>query len=233
MNTRQKDARFAGFIYLLMGVTAPFSLLYVPRALVVQGDVTATAGRILASETMFRLAIAAELISAVIFIYLALALHKLLRDVDEGQAVLMVILAVLSVPISFVNVLNEIAALTLFRGGDFLSVFDKPRLDAMAMMFLRMHNYGLVVAAIFWGLWLFPLGILVFKSRFMPRILGIALVINGCAYLAQSYTALTLPAYRAIVNRATFVALTGELFMMLWLLIWGAKTREGEPVWTA
>jgi uncharacterized protein DUF4386 len=233
MNTRKKDARVAGFIYLLMGLTAPFSLIYVPRTLIVQGDAAATAGRILASESMFRLAIAAELISAVIFIYLALALYKLLRDVDEGQAVLMVTLAVVSVPISFVNVLNEIAALTLFRGGDFLAVFDKARLDAMAMLFLRLHNYGLVVAAVFWGLWLIPYGVLIFKSRFIPRILGIALIINGCAYLVQSYTTLLFPAYRAIVSRTTFIALTGELFVMLWLLIWGAKTTESEPAWTA
>jgi len=137
-----KAARVAGALYLSLVVTAPLSLIYIPRTLIVTGNATATAKHILAHEVLFRLGIVADLISTVIFIFLVMALYRLLSGVNKTHASLMVILALVSVAIGFMNVLNNIAALTLFRGSDFLAVFEKPQLDALAMLFLHLHGQG-------------------------------------------------------------------------------------------
>ncbi len=223
MHPTDKAARVAGAIYLSLVVTAPFSLIYIPRTLIVRGDATATANNILAHETLFRLGIVADLISSVIFMFVVMALYRLLSGVNKTHASLMVALALVSVAVGFMNVLNNIAALTLFRGADFLSVFNKGQLDAMAMLFLRLHGQGNVINEIFWGLWLFPFGVLVMRSGFLPRILGLLLIVNCFAYVAASFTSLLLPTYGDVVSRAVFPALLGELWIMLWLLIKGVK----------
>lgn len=137
----------------------------------------------------------------------------------------MATLALVSAAIGFMNVLNNIAALTLFRGADFLAPIDKPQLDALAMLFLHLHGQGNVINEIFWGLWLFPFGVLVMRSGFLPRILGGLLIVNCFAYLAQSLTSLLLPGYASVVGQWTFPALFGELWIILWLLIKGAKVK--------
>src|SRR6516162_531218 len=138
----------------------------------------------------------------------------------------MVILLVVSVPIAFLNELNATAALVLVRGADFLSLFDKPQRDALAMLFLNLHRHGIDdVAAIFWGLWLFPLGLLVYRSGFLPRILGIVLMVNCFAYPVNSFAGLVLPQYEAIIARWMSPLLNGELLFMFWLLIMGAKPK--------
>jgi hypothetical protein len=208
-----------------MAFTAPFSLIYIPRTLIVQGNATATANNILAHETLFRLAIVADLITAVIFILLGMALYRLLSGVNKTHASVMVVLVLVSATIGFMNVLNNIAALRLFRGADFLTVFDKPQRDALAMVFLGLHGQGLVINEIFWGLWLFPFGVLVMRSGFLPRILGVLLIVNCFAYLAASLTWLLLPDYASVLDRAILPALTGELWIALWLLIKGAKVQ--------
>jgi len=223
MHPTDKAARIAGALYLALAITAPFHLIYIPRALIVTGNATATANNILAHETLFRLGIVAGLLDPVTFIFVVMALYRLLSGVNKAYASLMAILALVSVAVGFVNVLNHIAALTLFRGGDFLAVIDKNQLDALAMLFLRLHSQGNIINEIFWGLWLFPFGVLVKRSGFLPRILGVLLIVNCFAYLAQSLTSLLLPSYANVVAQWTFPALFGELWIMLWLLIKGAK----------
>src|SRR6184192_2569042 len=173
MHPTNKAARIAGAVYLSMVFTAPFSLIYVPSKLIVRGDATATASNILAHETMFRLAILADLVGSVIFICLGIALYKLLSGVSKTWAGTMVAFVLVSAAIGFLNTLNNIAALILFHGGDFLAVIDKPQRDALAMLFVRLHSHGHFINEIFWGLWLFPFGLLVFQSGFLPRILGV------------------------------------------------------------
>ena len=227
MNT----GRVAGLWYISMVFVAPFSLMYVPKTLIVRGDASATASRILASETMFRLSIVAELITATVSIFLLLALYRLLGGVDRKQGVLMVIFgALMSAPISFLNTVNDIAALVILRA-EFLSrVFSRPQIESLAMLFIRLHGYGITVVAIFWGLWLLPFGILVMKSGFIPRILGLLLIVNGVAYVVVSLTSLIVPAYSSAVANAAFIAYTGELWIMLWLLIKGANVEPApEP----
>ena len=221
-----KAARVAGILYLLMALTAPLSLIYVPGKLIVSGNATATAHNLRASEWLLRIGIGSELFHQAIVIFLVLALYRLFKAVSEKQAVLMVILgALVSVPIMFLNVVSEIAALILVSGADFLSVFEKGQLDALAYLFLRLHGEGIVVASIFWGLWLFPFGLLVIRSGFIPRVLGVLMMIAGSAYLASSFTSLVLPRYEQLVGRIALVLEIGELPFIFWLLIWGMRLR--------
>ncbi|MDQ6893073.1 MAG: DUF4386 domain-containing protein [Acidobacteriota bacterium] len=225
MESLKKTARVAGVLYLLACIPAPFSLIYVPNTLIVRGNAAETAGRILASQWMLLAAIAGELISSIAFLFVVLALYRLLKGVNQPLASLMVTLFGISIPISCLNVLNDIAALILVRGADFLSVFSRPQLDALAMVFLRLHGNGLLVAQIFWGLWLFPFGILVYRSGFIPRFFGVFLIANGFAYPIQSFTALFLPQYQNVVSRITLPLLFGELAIVLWLLIRGVRDQ--------
>src|SRR6266436_6959025 len=225
MNSTKKQARVAGLLYLLASIPAPFALIYVPGKLIVSGDATATANHVRASETLFRLGIASELLGFIIFIFVVLALYRLFKAVDKKHALAMAILLLISIPISLLNVLNEIAALVLVSGADFLSAFEKGQLDALAYLFLRLHGQGFVVAEIFWGLWLFPFGVLVIRSGFIPRFLGYLLFIAGFGYVADSFTSLLLPSYRHLVDQFTTVLTAGELPIIFWLLIWGAKDQ--------
>jgi hypothetical protein len=224
MTPTSKNARIAGFLYLLLVIAGPLRLMYIPSTLFVHGNASATANNIAAHETLFRLGIVGDLFCGTIVIFVALALYRLFKGVDQNLAVLVVILGgVLPAAIDFFTVLNDAAALILVRGADFLSVFDKPQRDALAMLFLRMHDQEMFAAMIFWGLWLVPLGILVYRSRFLPRFLGVWLIVNGFAYLANSFAGLLLPHYANAVGNFIFPALTGEVAFVLWLLIRGAK----------
>jgi hypothetical protein len=230
MDSIKRQARFAGLLYFVSGIPAPFGLLYVPGKLVVPGDPTATADHIRASETLLRCGIAAELVSATMFVFVTLALYRLFKGFDQGHARAMVILYALSVPISFLNVLNYIAALFLVRGAPFLSGFDQRQLDTLAFLFIRLHGQGLIMAQVFWGLWLFPFGILVIRSGFIPRLLGAWLIVNGSAYVAMSLSAILVPHYAGMVSRIGYPFLLGELAVALWLLIMGAKElQSGLP----
>ncbi len=228
MNSTKQAARIAGVLYLANAVTGFFSIVYVPSRLIVAGNAAATANNILASERLFRLGIVSELICAVEFIFLVWVLYRLFGGVNKTHAALMVILGLTFIPIMCVNALNEIAALTLLRGADFLSAFDERQRQAMAMLFLDLHRYGFVIGWIF-GVWLFPVGLLVYRSGFLPRALGVLLIAAGFGYLADSLTPLLLPTYPHVVDRIASVALTlGEPAMILWLLIVGAKDQPLE-----
>ena len=226
MTTLSRNARVAGLLYLTL-VIAPLRLIYIPSKLIVSGNAAATANNIAAHQTLFRLGILTDLFTAVMGIFLTLALYRLFKGVDQTLAVMMVILGSLMVtPIYFLNTLNDAATLLLVRGADFLAVFDKPQREAMAMLFLRLHHHGVVVNEVFWGLWLLPFGLLVYKSRFLPRFLGVWLVLNCFAYLAQSVTGIMWPQYEDVVGNYSFPLLLGELAIMLWLIIMGAKERQ-------
>jgi hypothetical protein len=225
MNPRKKTARIAGAIYLSMVITGPFSLIYVPGKLIVHGNATATAANVLAHDTMFRFAIAAGLFGQVIFICLAIVLYQLLSDVSKNWARLMVGFVLVSAAVGFMDELNNLGARILFRGGEFLSVFDKTQLDALGMLFIRLHGQGIMIAEIFWGLWLFPFGLLVFRSGFLPRLIGVWLMINCFGYVLLSMTSLFFPAYSDKLFVWLQPALFGELAIMLYLLIKGARVQ--------
>ena len=173
--------------------------------------------------------IGAELLGFSIFIFVALTLYRLFKPVSERHALAMMVLFLISAPISFLNVLNELAALDLAGGGggpSFLSVIDAHQRDALAYLFLNLHDYGNMVAQIFWGLWLFPFGICVLRSGFIPRFLGILLLIAAPGYLASSFGALVLPQYAPAIDKVARILTLAELPIIFWLLIWGAKPQR-------
>lgn len=227
MSSTRQQARVAGWLYLLLAVIGPIGLLYVPGELIVPENATVTAANIRASEWLLRLGIVSDLTHQIVAIFLVLALHRLLKAVNEAHARLMVILgALVSVPIVFVNSLNAVAALVLVSGADFLTVFGRPQLDALAYLFLHLHSQGITVASVFWGLWLLPFGILVIRSGFVPRILGILLIVAGVAYVVSSFASLGLPVYGPQVAQVVSPLVAGELPIIFWLLI-GRPKEQG------
>ena len=222
--SQHKSIRTAGLLYLLVTLTAPLGLVYVPSQLIVAGNATATADRIRASEWLLRLGIGSELFHQAVGVFLVLVLYRLFKPVNETRAKQLVVLgALVSVPIMFINVLNEIAALILVGGADFLSSFQKGQLDALAFLFLRLHNHGVEVASIFWGLWLFPFGALVIQSGFIPRWLGVLLFVAGSAYLASATVSILQPQYSNAVGQTALVFEMGELPIVFWLLVRGFR----------
>ena len=229
MSSLSGKARLAGLLYLAVTVVGVFSLLYIPGLIYVPGDAAATAHNIASHEALFRTNIFLEIWGATLEIFLVLALYRLLAVVNRSLAMLMLVLGLIDVPIFFVNSLNDVGALLFARGADFLSAFGEPQRDAMVMLFLRLHHYGEVVNEVFWGLWLLPFGLLVYKSRFLPRLLGVWLILNCFAYLAQNVTGILLPQYTTVVSNISLPLQFGELAIMLWLLLLGANDRLTAP----
>ncbi len=220
-----KIARIAGGLYLLLVPLAIFGLQYVPSIIMVPGDSAATANNIIASETLFRSGIVSALIVQMIHIFLVLFLYKLLKPVNKNHAVFMVIFALVGIPIAMLSELNQFAALLLLSGADYLTVFTADQLQALVPLFLDLCEYGLVIAWIFWGLWLFPMGYLVFKSGYIPRILGILLMIGCFGYLIDFVTFGLFPNFDATISQFTFI---GEVLFPLWLLIKGVNVELWE-----
>ena len=157
-------------------------------------------------------------------IFVTLALYRLFQGISQIQAVLMVILGgPMPAAVYFCNALNDVAALMFARPADFVSAFEKPQREAFVMLFLRLHDYGVFANEIFWGLWLFPFGLLVWRSGFIPRILGLFLFVACFGYLAFSFTGLLMPQYLNTVARVANIAILGEAPIILWLVIMGAK----------
>lgn len=229
MSSIKAKARLAGILYLVMGIPAWFSLMYIPSAFMIRGDASATARNIANGQLLYRLGILGELVSQTIFLVLALVLYDLLKDADRKQARLMVMLVGVSVAFEFINCLNLIAPLILLGGADFLSVFSKPQLDALALFFLKLRNSGLGVISLIWGLWLLPFGVLVFKSGFFPKVLGVLLIVACFAYVTDSVTSIMLPAPMPTVSTVTLaLGGLGELAIVLWMIVMGAKVQPLE-----
>lgn len=227
MTSLSKNARIAGLLYILASVVGVFRLLYIPSVLFVHGDATATANNIVAHEPLFRWGIASEVLGYSLWLFVPLALYRLLKDVDQSLATLMVILgSLMQAPIGLVNSVTDVAALLLARGANFLSVFDKPQRDALALLFLNLHHQVDLAYMVFAGLWLLPLGLLVYRSRFLPRFLGVWLMLECFAWLTFSFTGFLLPGREDKVFSYSQPLLFAEVATMFWLAIMGAKERR-------
>lgn len=222
MNASSRNARIAGGWYLSLVLAAPFSQVYIPTRMIVRGDAAATALNVLSHQALFRLGILAGLLTSVLFICVGLALYRLLREVNPARARMMLGFVLVSGAVGFVNHLNYLAALDLYRS-DLFAAIGTPQREALAMLFQRLHGHGMHIDEIFWGLWLLPFGLLVIESRFLPRLLGFWLIVNGVAYLALSMIAITTPAYYSFAFRAATPLLLGEVAIVLWLLTKGAR----------
>jgi Domain of unknown function (DUF4386) len=223
MNSTKKTARLAGFLYLLMAVAATFSL-NIPKGFIVPGDAAATANRIASSELFYRFCVVSDLAAQILFVFLVLVLYQLLKGVNKRQAALMVALVLVQVPMAFANMLVGMVPLVLLNGSDYWSVFDKHQMDALTMGSLSLRSYGVNAVWAFCGLWLLPLGLLIIRSGFIPRILGVILIVGCFADLTISVTSLLFPAYEHIVTKLTILGV-GELLIILWLLIKGARVQ--------
>jgi hypothetical protein len=224
MTLVRNPGRVAGLWYLLLIVIGPFFLLYVPNKVFVEDNASATVNNLAAHELLFRFGIVAELAGAIILILLTLAFYRLFAGVDRNLAVLVVILGgVMPAVLYFVGVGCELAALRIVRGANFLSAFDKPQQDALALLFLRLHGSQITASLALAGAWLFPLAMLVYRSRFLPRFLGVWVAIGGIAYLALSLTAVLWPQYQDKVFSYSQPAFFGEIALTLWLVIKGAR----------
>jgi Domain of unknown function (DUF4386) len=229
----KRTARLAGLLYLISSLPAPFALIYVPSKVFVEGDPAATAERLRNFEALLRAGIAAGLASGILFIFVPLVLYRLFRPVSEWAALAMLILILISFPISFEGVVHQIAALNLAGGGEqagTLSALGTAQRDALAYFELRQHYRTMMVAEIFWGLWLFPFGICVMRSRFIPRILGILLLIAGAGYVLDAFAELAATQFVPLTDKLTTFTHFCEVPIIFWLLIWGAKpqVKEGQ-----
>ena len=222
----KKTARLAGLLYLVWILTGLYGIFYVPSKIMVSGDTVATANNILAHEFLYRTSIVNDLVSSAIWVFLVLVLYRLFKEVNEFQARLLVALVIVQIPVGFFTDAFNIASLMVVKG-EVLKTFELAQRQDLAVLFLKISDYGVLTLVLFWGLWLFPLAILVYRSRFLPRFLGVWLIITGFFYLVLSFTGLLLPQYKDMVSNSPFAlpAEVGEVALMLWLLIMGAKEQ--------
>jgi hypothetical protein len=224
MSSTRNPGRVAGIWYLLLVLLGPLRLIYIPSKLFVSGNATATASNIAAHEWLFRFGIVCDLIGAVVLVFLTLALYRLFSGVDRNLAIQVVIFGgVMPALIYFVGVVSDLGALIFVHGADYLSVFNKPQRDALAMLFVQLRDRQNTAAEILWGVWLIPLALLTYRSHFLPRFLGVWLFINGVAYIVLSFTGVLFPRYQGAVFAYSQPAMFGELAFVLWLLIKGAR----------
>jgi hypothetical protein len=222
--SRKNTARLAGLLYLIWIITGLYIMFYIPSQINIRDDAVTAAQNILSNEFLFRTGIINDLISSTVWVFLVLILYRLFKQVNERQAKLLVALVIVQIPTVFIMEAFNITSLMIFKG-EILKTFELNQRQDLAMLFLKINDYGVLTLETFWGLWLFPLAILVYRSRFLPRFLGVWLFIDGFALLILSFTSLLLPQYKDMVYKIAFPAMLGEVAFMLWLLIRGAKNN--------
>jgi hypothetical protein len=219
-------ARIAGLLYLILVITGIYGVMYVPSQIIVPGDSVSTAKNIISNEFLFRTGALNDVISNTIFLFLVLVLYRLLKEVNEKQAKLMLALVIVQIPAVFMMEAFNITSLMILKG-EVLKTFELSQRQDLAMLFININEYGTLSLEMFWGLWLLPFGLLVYKSEFIPRIFGVLLVIGGIAYMVDSTIGILFPNYSSFVKYPTLLfAAIGEISITLWLLIKGVKTIE-------
>lgn len=229
MIPNKQTARLAGLLWFLMCVFGPIAQI-IRDKLFVAGDMAATANNIMANEFLFRLGFVSDLTMMIIFVFLPLALYKLLSTVNKNQAMIMVILVMIGTAINMINLLNEFESLHLLSGAAYLSAFTVTQLQAQAMLSYDLYLHGYEIANIFFALWLVPLGLLVYKSEFLPRILGILLVVGGCCLLLNVFVYFLFPGYPIVNTIIIIPQAIAEFSFLAWLLIRGINESEVEVV---
>ncbi|MGB8489462.1 MAG: DUF4386 domain-containing protein [Bacteroidales bacterium] len=218
-------AKLAGILYLLWILLSLYGMFFIPSQISTKGDSSSIAKNILSHEFIFRTSILTDILTSTVWLFMVSVLYRLFKSINEHQAKLLVLLVIVQIPTVFVMEALNFASLKIFKG-ELLNAFElSQRLD-LAILFHKMNGYGLLMQELFWGLWLFPLAILVYKSGFLPRFLGIWLLLNGIAYIILSCFDLLLPQFRDIVFKIGFPCFLGEIVFMLWLLIKGAKPSQ-------
>ena len=226
MNTHQKTARIAGLLYLIYIVVHVSGDVIGRSRIIVYGDAMTTAKNILASAWQFQIGFILDLLAAVLFLLTAWALYKLLKPVNENMALLFLLLNLGGVAIQAASDLFLPVSKMLLSGADYTKTFQADQLQALAMTFLYLYKNGFMIAQIFYGAWLFPLGYTVFKSGFLPKILGVVLMIHCCTWLMTSLQFFLFPGFTTITYVSYPLGLIAEFGLSLWLLIMGAKDQK-------
>ncbi len=219
----KRTPRIAGFLYLLQIPLGVFGIVYVPKSLIVVGNSEKTILNILANEFLFRLSIVSAILCALVTIATALYIYNVLKLVNKRHAKWILIFTLIVAPITMINELNNVAVLVLLNYPQYSPAFSSDQLNNMVLVFLDLHKYGLQIAGIFFGLWLFPMGYLVFKSTFIPKVIGIFLIVTCIGYLIDFTTFFLFPSFPIIVSEYTWL---GEVLMVLWLLIKGVNVKK-------
>jgi len=225
MNSINKTARMAGFLYFIYMVTHIISDVW-RDSFIVSGDVAATISNITAHEGSFTVTIVGDLLAATLFFLAAWALYVLLKPVNKNLALLFLLLNLAGVAIQCMSALNLFAALLLMKGPDYLNVFQVDQLQSLAMFFLNLREKGFTAAQLFYGAWLFPLGYLVYKSGFLPKFLGIVLMVHCFTWLSTVFQSFLFPGFVAITYVSWPLGFIAEFGLTLWLLIKGAKEQK-------
>jgi hypothetical protein len=227
LGANKNTARLAGLIYLIVVITGIFSLAYVPSKLIFWNDPAKTFQHIAESEMLFRMSLVSSAICYAAFLLLPFVLYKLLAPVNETAAKLMIILSVVSAPVSMLNLQNKYAVLTLINGANYLKSFNESNIQSQIVLFLENYDNGILIVSVFWGLWLFPFGYLVYKSGFLPRALGILLMLGCFGYLVNFVGNSMMQNYDGglIADIASKPAAFGEIGTCLWLLIRGINEK--------
>ncbi len=225
MNADKQTARLAGLLLLLGAATSSFTLLYVRSRLIVFGDAAATVNNIIACESLFRAGIATSILGQIFSLFFGLTIFRLFKNFNQTLAMALLISLLVGVAVGTINSFNNLAALTLVTNADYVRAFQPEQLDALAMTFLRVNNYGVGLVEMFTSLYLFSLGLLIIKSGYLPRILGILLMIGACAFQVNTFTKILVPLfYPGLITQMTmFLNAFGPLGTMLWLIIKGVK----------
>ncbi|MEH6537586.1 MAG: DUF4386 domain-containing protein [Psychroserpens sp.] len=213
-----KIAKLSGILYLSLIPLGVFGIIYVPSSLIVPENITTTISNIIENETLFRWSIISALVVQLVNIILVILLFKIFKPVHKGMASLMVIFSLLAVPIAFLNEVNNLALLHLLDQSN--------ESQHLISLFLNLHHQGIIIAQVFWGLWLFPLGYLVYHSGYMPKFIGVLLIIGCVGYVVDSFTLILLPEFKITFSEFTFL---GEVIFPLWLLIKGIKKKHLSP----
>lgn len=222
---KNKTAKTAGLLYLLVIVFGMFAELYVNLKLIVPGDASTTAQNILDSEFLYRIGFMSGLFHHTSFLMLVLVLYKLFKPVNKNLASVMAMLGFASVPIMMLNMLNQFAPLILLSGADYLEVFSTDQLQTLVMLFLDLHNHGYFIAGLFSGLFLLPLGLLVLQADYFPRFLGVLLVLGCFGYLLELVVVFVFPNYEVVAFIGLAFTIIAEFSFTLWLLLKGTKIQ--------
>ena len=225
MNSINKTARIAGFFYLMFIVT---SILADRFASIGFGDAAAIVNKIMAQVLLFRTGFVIGLLSALFFLLAAWALYVLLKPVNENLALLFLLLNLVGVAVQCFSMLPLLGAQLLYSGANTLKVFPAAQLQGLAVLFINLYKSGFIIAQLFYGTWLLPLGYLVYKSGFLPRILGILLMVDCFGVLIWFFQFFFFPNYEVISYPSFAVGFIAEFSLSLWLLIKGAKDQKNK-----
>ena len=225
INSIKKTARIAGLLTLMIVAIAPFSMLYVPSTLIVPGDAATTANNIMASEGLFRLGMVSDSIVFLIEIVLTVLLYVLLKPVSKTLSLVAAFSRLAMTLVQGINLLNYFFVLLLLSGAGYLTAFSPDQLYAFALLFLNAHVLVVLIWGLFFGLHLFVLGYLVYKSGYIPKFVGVLLVIASLCYLIQSFGNILLPKYEGIFATIGFLSIS-EIALPLWLLIKGVNIEQ-------